>query len=231
MKNRFLGVAIASFLALAALGQSRPNPDAPINPPTAPAPVPAPQKPQEDGPMRVLDAPPRAAETRPDQPASWKDRLRLGGSFALTLGTFTNIEVAPAAGLQLTDRLAVGGSVVYRYISNRDYFSGRRLTDNFYGGRVFAFYNILENINLNAEIETLNVSYTDVSGTRVNRRTNLNSFLVGGSYSTPLGGRYVRAASIMFLYNLSFNSHVNPTLPSNNIYPSGSPLVIRFLFF
>lgn len=226
MKNRFLGVAIASFLALTALGQSRPNPDAPINPPTAPAP--APQKPQEDGPMRVLDAPPRAAETRPDQPPSWKDRLRLGGSFALTLGTFTNIEVAPAAGLQLTDRLAVGGSVVYRYISNRDFFTGRRFTDNFYGGRVFAFFNILENINLNAEIETLNVSYFDNS---VKRRTNLNSLLVGGSYSTPLGGRYVRAASIMFLYNLSFNSHVNPTQPANNIYPSGSPLVIRFLFF
>jgi|GEM_PF-1413599 len=229
MKHKFLGIVIASFLAFTALAQSRPNPDAPTTQPTAPAPPP--QKPQEDGPMRVLDAPPRPAEARQEQPPSWKDRLRLGGSFALTLGTFTNIEVAPAAGLQLTDRLAVGGSVVYRYISNRDFWSRQRVSDNFYGGRAFAFFNILENINLNAELETLNVSYLDVLGNPVNRRTNLNSFLAGGSYSTPLGGRFIRSASIVLLYNFSFNRHVNPTQPTNNIYPSGSPFVIRFLFF
>ncbi|TAF94316.1 MAG: hypothetical protein EAZ32_17915 [Cytophagia bacterium] len=221
MKIQLLRVALLTLLTLPVLAQTRPNPDAPSQPPPR----------QDDGPMRVLDAPPRQSDgPRQDQPPSWKDRLRLGGSFALTLGTFTNIEVAPAAGLQLTDRLAVGGSVVYRYISSRA-STGQRFTDNSYGGRAFAFYNIFENINLNAELETLNVSYFDVSGPVVKRRTNLNSFLAGGSYSQPLNGRFVRSMSIMVLYNFNFNQHVNPTLPIENIYPSASPLVIRFLLF
>ena len=233
MKNTLLACFFLSFLSFSSLAQSRPNPDAPATQP-APTPAPAPiTKPaQEDGPIRVLDAPPRSSSNRdPDQPLTWKDRLRLGGSFALSLGTFTNIELAPAAGLQLTDRLVVGGSVVYRYISYRN-FSGQRNSDNSYGGRAFAFFKIFENINLNAELETLNVSYVDISTqSPVQRRTNLNSFLAGGSYSTPIGGRFTKNASIVFLYNFSYNRHVNPSFGQQNIYPSGSPLVIRFLFF
>lgn len=35
----------------------------------------------------------------------------------------------------------------------------------------------------------------------------------------------------MVLYNLSYNNLVNPSFPSENIYPTSSPLVIRAVMF
>jgi hypothetical protein len=208
-----IGTALLATSTLFA--QTIPNPDVPIEP-------------QEEGPIKVMNEPPRRSD-EPQAPPSWKDRLRLGGSFGLSLGTFTNIEVSPMAGLQLTNKLTVGAGPVYQYYRWSG-FGGPASSQSVYGGRIFSFLNVLENINLNVEYESLNRQYADFTNRR-NNRIWLNSFLVGGSYSTPLGGRFVRSANIMILYNLRYNSLVNPSDPTQNLYPNGSPLVFRVTFF
>ncbi len=92
-------------------------------------------------------------------------------------------------------------------------------------------FNVYESININAEYESLNVQYRDYLANGITRRKWINSALVGASYSTPIGGRFIRAFNLMVLYNLSYNSLVNPSYPQENIYPNSSPLVIRAVLF
>jgi len=205
-------------MSFSAFAQSTPNPDAP--PPVR----------QDDGPMKVLDAPPRKQE--PQGPPKPIDRLRLGGSIGpLSFGNVTSVGISPVAGFQATERLSLGGGISYTYTGIR--YGTYKASYNNYGGRGFAMFNAFQNINLNAEFERLNVEYVDynASASGITRRKWLNSTMIGASYSTPTGGRFARAFNLMILYNLNFNSLVNPTNAQENIYPTGSPLVIRAVLF
>ncbi|MFN4144417.1 MAG: hypothetical protein ACK4GN_01245 [Runella sp.] len=218
MRNTYWGIVFGVFFTFSASAQNTPNPDAP--PPTT----------QEEGPIKVLREPPRRQE-QPARPPSALDRLRLGGSIGpFNFGTITSLGISPVAGLQLTERLSLGGGLSYQYTSIR-FNRNSRSTFNNYGGRAFAMFNVIPNINLNAEYESLNVQYRDNNNSGVPRRTWLNSAMIGASYSTPTGGRFIRAFNLMFLYNLNYNQHTNPTNPNENIYPTGSPLVIRAVLF
>ncbi|MFN3382341.1 hypothetical protein [Runella zeae] len=221
MRNTTLMLGVLGWLfAFSALAQNTANPDAP------------PVR-QEEGPIKVMNEPPKK---KPERAPSALDKLRLGGSIGpLSFGTVTSIGVSPVAGYQVTDRLALGAGVTYQYTSIRYRSFGstaayKESYDN-YGGRVFGMFNVFESINLNAEYETLNVQYRDYLSNGIARRKWINSALVGASYSTPIGGRFIKAFNIMLLYNLSYNSLVNPSYPSENIYPTSSPLVIRAVLF
>ncbi|MCU0339026.1 MAG: hypothetical protein MUE30_04020 [Spirosomaceae bacterium] len=218
--RKLILTALCGFCIITAASAQTPNPDAP--PPTS----------QEDGPMKVLDAPPR--KSQPQRPPSALDKLRLGGSIGpFSFGNFTSIGVSPVAGFQATERLSLGGGLSYQYSSFRDPFfpSAPRQRFSNYGGRVFGMFNVFQNINLNAEYESLNVPYNDYGASGIVRRKWLNSAMVGASYSTPTGGRFARAFNIMVLYNLSYSNLVNPSDPRINIYPTSSPLVIRAVLF
>lgn len=218
MKKLFLGLVVASLWAFGAAAQTA-NPDAP----------PPPVRPNNDGPIKVLDAPPRKQD--PERPPSPLDRLRLGGSIGpLSFGTVTSIGVSPVAGYQVTNRLSLGGGFTYQYTQLRYSPTLKSSYDN-YGGRVFGMFNVYESINLNAEYESLNVQYRDYNASGVRKRTWINSAMVGASYSTPIGGRFIKAFNLMLLYNLSYNNLVNPSYPAENIYPTSSPLVIRAVLF
>ncbi len=208
-------IAMGVLLTVSAAAQTA-NPDAP--PPVR----------EQEGPIKVLNEPPRK---EPPRPPSALDRLRLGGSVGpLSFGTYTSIGVSPVAGYQVTDRLALGGGLSYTYSSYRDPYSNIKSNSNSYGGRFFGMFKVFESINLNAEYESLNVEYPDYTA-RLFRRTWLNSAMVGASYSTPIGGRFIRAFNLIVLYNLSYNSLVNPSDRTQNIYPNSSPLVIRAVLF
>jgi len=216
MRKATLLSIIGIFFALTTIAQT-PNPDAP--PPVR----------KEEGPMRVLDAPPRKQD--PQRPPSALDKLRLGGSIGpLSFGTVTSIGISPVAGFQATERLALGGGLTYQYTQFRYSPTVKTRYDN-YGGRVFGIFNVFESINLNAEYESLNVQYRDYLASGITRRKWINSAMIGASYSTPIGGRFIRAFNLMILYNLSYNNLVNPSFPSENIYPTSSPLVIRAVMF
>ncbi|WP_298360677.1 hypothetical protein [Runella sp.] len=215
MRTTYLVIAMGLLLSVSAAAQTA-NPDAP--PPVR----------EQDGPIKVLNEPPRKAPPRPPSPL---DKIRLGGSVGpLSFGTVTSIGVSPIAGYQVTERLALGGGLSYQYTQIRYSPTNKSSYDN-YGGRVFGMFKVYESINLNAEYESLNVQYLDYSNNGITRRKWINSAMVGASYSTPIGGRFIRAFNLMVLYNLSYNNLVNPSYPAENIYPTSSPLVIRAVLF
>ena len=184
---------------------------------------------RQDGPIRVLNAPPQPKpQDDPNRPQTIMDKIRLGGSFGLSVGTITNINISPMIGLQLTPKLTLGTGLIYQYYKST--FPGFNYQNNIFGGRVFGLYNISNGINAHVEYEAVSQKYLDINDGRY-KPTLLNSFLVGGTYSQPTGGRLVRAINLSVLYNLSYNSQVNPTAPLQNISPYGSPLVIRLSFF
>ena len=152
----------------------------------------------------------------------FKERIRLGGSFGLSFGTFTNINLSPMAGYQLTDKLVGGVGATYMFIKQK-YYSA----DSYYGGRAFLMYSVLPMINLQAEYEALNV--------RGNvERQWLSSPMIGASYSQPIGGRFTKAVHFTVLYNLNYNNQVDayssPAARFNNLSPYGSPFVLRVTF-
>lgn len=215
MRTTYLIIVMGLLLTVSAAAQTA-NPDAP--PPVR----------EQDGPIKVLNEPPRK---EPPRPPSALDRVRLGGSVGpLSFGTVTSIGVSPVAGYQITDRLALGGGLSYQYTQIRYSPTVKSSYDN-YGGRFFGMFKVYESINLNAEYESLNVQYLDYLNNGITRRKWINSAMVGASYSTPIGGRFIRAFNLMVLYNLSYNNLVNPSYPAENIYPTSSPLVIRAVLF
>jgi hypothetical protein len=215
MRTTYLIIAMGLLLTVSAAAQTA-NPDAP--PPVR----------EQDGPIKVLNEPPRKAPPRPPSPM---DKIRLGGSVGpLSFGTVTSIGVSPIAGYQVTNRLALGGGLSYQYTQIRYSPTVKSRYDN-YGGRVFGMFQVYESINLNAEYESLNVQYLDYLNNGITRRKWINSAMVGASYSTPIGGRFIRAFNLIVLYNLSYNNLVNPSYPAENIYPTSSPLVIRAVLF
>ena len=173
----------------------------------------------------------RPVEGRPrsEVPMSMLDRLRLGGSFGLSLGNYTNINLSPMAGLNLTDKLVAGGGLTYMFASYRPWgaSASQRISTSNYGGRVFLMYNLLPMITLQAEYEGLNVQYSDIGRGRA--RTWIGSPLVGGAYTQPLGGRFTRSILMTALYNLAYDSQINPNT-GRNISPYSSPFVFRITF-
>lgn len=181
--------------------------------------------------QRQTETQSRPVEGRPVEgaPMSIMDRLRLGGSFGLSLGNYTNINLSPMAGLNLTDKLVAGGGLTYMFASYRPWgasSSQRRSTSN-YGGRVFLMYNLLPMITLQAEYEGLNVQYSDINRGRA--RTWIGSPLVGGAYTQPLGGRFTRSLLMTALYNLAYDSQISPST-GRNLSPYSSPFVFRITF-
>jgi hypothetical protein len=213
IKKLLLGLCCVGGLTALQAQQTQPNPDD----------VPV----VSDGPIKVLTERPTSTQTaRQNMPQSVLDRLRLGGSFGLSLGTITNIDISPMIGMQLSEKMTAGAGITYQYVHS-NYFNVKTST---YGGRAFMFYNIFDGFNVNGEIESVSREYRN-NTSNTNNRTMLNSILMGGSYSQPIGGRFIRSVNMVVLYNFSYNNHVNPTNPLENIYPTSSPFIFRVTFF
>ena len=150
---------------------------------------------------------------------AFKERIRLGGSFGLSFGTFTNVNVSPMAGYQITDKLVGGvGATLMWFKSN--YYGYNTLN---YGGRAFLMYQIFPMVNIIAEYEGLNVPMS------YQKRTWLNSPMFGASYSQPTGGKLIRAVHFTALYNVNYNNQIDP-YNMENLSPYGSPFVFRVTF-
>ena len=157
------------------------------------------------------------------------DRLRLGGSFGLSFGTYTNINISPMAGINLTEKLMVGAGVTYMYINSRSFAFSR--STSYYGTRALAMYEILPMVNLHAEYELLNVKYYNHLIGNYSRKW-LSSPMVGGNYTQKIDGKFIKGIHMTVLYNLNYNNQLNPSVNTNfnvaeNISPYGSPFVFR----
>ncbi|NIJ55537.1 hypothetical protein [Dyadobacter arcticus] len=149
----------------------------------------------------------------------FKERLRLGGSFGLSLGTVTNINLSPMAGYELTEKLVAGVGPTLMYFRYKYY----DINTAYYGGRAFLMYSIFPMVNLIGEFESMNVEGS------YQKRQWLGSPLVGASYSQPIGGKFIKAVHFTALYNLNYNNQIDK-YSGQNLSPYGSPFVFRVTF-
>jgi hypothetical protein len=150
----------------------------------------------------------------------FKERLRAGGGFGLSLGTFTNVNLSPMVGYELTEKLVGGVGVTYMFFKQRSFDSY-----SYYGGKGFLMYNVVKPINIIAELEPLNVVGN------YQKRQWIVSPMLGAAYSVPTGGRIAKAVHFTLLYNLNYYNQVDnsagPAAAITNLSPYGSPLVFR----
>lgn len=150
------------------------------------------------------------------------DRVRLGGSFGLSLGTMTNINLSPMAGYELTEKLVGGVGVTGMYFRSKYY----GVNSIYYGGRAFLMYSIFPMVNLIGELEGMNVEADTFQ--KYDARKWIASPMIGASYSQPLGARFIKAVHLTILYNVNYNNQIDDY--GNNISPYSSPFVFRVTF-
>lgn len=145
----------------------------------------------------------------------FKDRLYFGGNLGLQFGTVTLVDVSPLVGVMITPRLSGGVGATFQYYDDSR-FQGAEGTS--YGGRLFGRFNVLPNIFLHAEYESINWETYDLF-VEDYRRTWSNALFLGGGYFAPFGSR--GGANFTFLYNVLHDNQ-------NSYY--AEPYVIRVGF-
>ena len=150
------------------------------------------------------------------------DRLRLGGSFGLSFGTVTNVNLSPMAGYEVTEKLVAGVGVTGMYFKSRLF----GVNSLYYGGRAFLMYSIFPMVNLVGEVEAMNVEADTFQN--YDARKWITSPMLGASYSQPLGGRFIKAVHLTGLFNFNYNNQLDDY--GNNISPYGTPFVFRVTF-
>jgi len=154
-------------------------------------------------------------EYYPGDSIPFKDRLYFGGNFGMQFGTVTLIDFSPLIGLMITSKFSSGVGITYQYFNDRRYIGGESSS---VGGRLFSRYNILPNIFLHTEYESINFDNYNLISDRFERIWS-NALFLGGGYFAPFGPR--GGANFSFLYNVLHN---------NLRSPYGEPYVIRVGF-
>lgn len=148
-----------------------------------------------------------------DKP-DWRQRMFTGGGFGASFGSYYDyVSVSPLIGYRITQKLAGGVQVQYRYTK---YKGTTSYSTNDYGVAPFLRYSLFGPIFLHVEYEYLNYEYVSYGE---KYRQGFNSFMAGGGFFQPLGrkaGFYALA-----LYNFSY------TQSYNYLSPYASPLVLR----
>jgi len=144
------------------------------------------------------------------------DRLVVGGSLNLWLGSITNIGIAPMIGYRITDKFAAGVKVGYNYYRYKDQFSYINFNNetkyytvkqNLYSASIWARHMIWENIFAAAELEANIYDYYDgtyewnSAGTELTFNKKLvtaPSVLIGAGFKQPLSDRASFTATILF---------------------------------
>jgi hypothetical protein len=149
-----------------------------------------------------------------------KDRLFYGGSFSLSLGTLTNIEIAPVIGIWALPRIAVAVGPTYWF------YKYREDQTNIYGGRTYVEWVFLRGMEkfiplgantslfLHCEDEMLSLdSYYWRNVVYKPNRFIVNTVLAGGGLSQQLGRR--SSLNIMVLWVLDdsgYSLYSNPVI-------------------
>jgi hypothetical protein len=133
-----------------------------------------------------------------NQPDKFWDKVQFGGGLGLNFGTgYTDINVSPSAIYNINSVVAVGTAVQFGYVSSKNYY-----TSTIYGGSLIGLINPIDEIQLSAELEEINVN---TKNTGANFSTNFwnTSLYLGGGYRTgnvTVGVRY----NVLFDKNKSY---------------------------
>lgn len=150
---------------------------------------------------------------------SFKDRVFTGGGVGLSFGSnYDFISLSPIIGYRLSQRVAAGTSIIFRYTNYKYVTPNVSTTD--YGLSPFLRFQFYGPLFLHAEYEYLNTQYVDgYTGLKV--RKDFSSFMAGGGFFQPIGRH--TAFFVTALYNFSYRATTNPF----DYYPYSSPFVLR----
>lgn len=133
-----------------------------------------------------------------DEKPSIRDRMFFGGGLGLSFSSYADFfSVSPIIGYKITDKLAGGVMIQYRYTKYKQFTP--EIQTNDYGISPFLRYNVWGPLFLHTEYEYLNYQISSED------RLSFNSFMAGGGFFQPLGrnaGLYAMA-----LYNFSYQTN------------------------
>jgi len=147
-------------------------------------------------------------DKRPLNERSFKERLTLGGTAALRLGTNTLIGGAPQLGYRFNKNLIAGAGGTYYFQRFKDLMGNQ--DNEIYGGNVFARHRLFTRVFAHIELEQIklpNMWLVDPTGSDWT-----SMFWVGGGYYRGLSDRL--GAGVTILYDVSenpLNPYDNPT--------------------
>jgi hypothetical protein len=157
-------------------------------------------------------------DTREEAPPL-KERIFVGGSFGLQLGTITDIQVSPVVGIWLLPRLAVAVGPDYRF------YKFQKIRTNVYGGKAYAQFVIIKNINsfiplgvntgifFHIEDELLSLEKAYWKDQYATGRFYLNTVLAGGGISQQIGRRSSLNFIVLWALNDSgYGVYSNPEI-------------------
>jgi hypothetical protein len=144
------------------------------------------------------------------------DRLIVGGSLNLWLGSITNVGLAPMVGYRITDNFAAGLKVGYNYYRYKDAYSYQNfqqevkyytVTQNIYSAGIWARHILWENIFVHGEVEaniydyydgtySWNAAYTELKFNK--KLVTAPSILLGLGFKQPLSDRTSFTATILY---------------------------------
>jgi len=152
-----------------------------------------------------------------DKP-SFTDRIFMGGGMGASFNSYTDfVSVSPMIGYRVSQRLATGIGLQYRYTSYKQF--NPKLTTDDYGASLFARFMLFGPVFLHAEFEHLNYEFPGSTPGETLRK-DFNSVLAGGGFFQPLGRRAGFYATL--LYNFSYQNSYN-----YSYYPYSNPLILR----
>lgn len=135
------------------------------------------------------------------EPTPIRDRFFTGGGFGLSFGDFTNIQLAPVLGYQLTDWFAGGLGLTYIYVGDRFY------SENYLGKKVFIQGMVYKGFFGHVEYETFS---------RLGEKGSADAILGGAGYRQMASNKV--GIDLMLLLNLNQSA--------NSVYVD--PFVYRF---
>jgi len=155
-----------------------------------------------------------------DRGFSW-DRAFSGGSFGITAGSLTDIQLDPELGYQFGKYLYLGIGVDYEYYSYSDPTYGYSTTSQLFGGNIFGRYVFYKSLFAEVQVKAINwdapqLDYLTQTVNSVN--VTVPAFNVGIGYMQQVGQR--SAFYVVALYDLIYG----------NNSPSPSPLSIQVGF-
>ncbi len=153
------------------------------------------------------------AEAPPPPPYNPKKPLRnrmyIGGWLgASSSSAVDRIEAAPELGFQITPKIQLGGSLVYRYRNDKRFEPDLTSTD--LGGSLFGRYFVYAPIFLHLGVEYLSWEYYDPFQDELTKIDATHTgVLVGPGFALPMGPRAATYFAILYDVN-SDNDGPNP---------------------
>jgi hypothetical protein len=132
--------------------------------------------------------------------SDFASRLYFGGSFVLSLGSYTSIGIWPLVGYKVTPKLSVGLQPGYEYLKYDSYYYGSSYETSNYGARLFARYRIIPQVYVHSEYAAINYEIENQlpSGGWESTREWVPFLFLGGGLSQQIGGNMYGYIQILF---------------------------------